>query len=354
MQRWTEAGEAPGATNPNNAYGSAVHLAIAATEEGATDSEAIDQAVERYGRWLEPEDVDQLADDLSTYHERDYTGVKTVASEENLKVPLFVHEGVQIYYRFTLDRLYQRVNNPAHFVHIDYKSSAHRKTEQEVHKDPQLWSYNWAIFEYWPEAEELWQIYDQLRFGKVPTRKNNAQREKIKRWLIRQVKAILTSERIEPKFNEWCPWCPLMESCSEPKRSAEFARARITELAPPGADVSSLASTNIEQYVADLEVFETVRKCIERYEESVKAVLRALPAERRRELGFDLSPSSRTLWSPDALRRVHAALGDDFYLLVKMTQTNIGRFYGDDKAAKDRVLSFSEKEQGTARLTRIK
>lgn len=354
MRRWSEEGEAPEATNPNNVYGSAIHLAIATTEEGATDSEAIDVAMERYGSWLEPEDVDQLEEDLETYHERDYAGVRTVASEENVKVPLFVYEGRQIYYRFTLDRLYQRVNNPASFLHIDYKSSAHRKTDAQVHKDVQLWSYNWAIYEYWPEVEELWQFYDQLRYGKIPTRKNDVQREKIKRWLIRNVKIILDARDANPRFNQWCPWCPIMESCPEPKRTAEFAQARIAELAPEGADVSTLAAANIEGYVADLELFETVGKCIKRYEESVKDVLRQLSDDRRRELGFYLSPSSRTFWTADALRRVHEALGNDFYLLVKMTQTNIDRFYGDDKASKERVLQFAEKEKATPRLNRIK
>lgn len=354
MQRWSEEGEAPGATNPNNAYGSAVHLAIATTEEGATDSEAVNVAVERYGRWLEPDDVEQLEADLETYHERDYAGVQTVASEENVKVPLFVHNGVQIYYRFTLDRLYKRVNNPASFIHIDYKSSKWRKTEQEVHKDPQLWAYNWAIFEYWPEVEELWQIYDQLRFGKIPTRKNDAQRQKIKNWLIRQVKAILDADDVHPRFNEWCPWCPLMESCSEPKRTAQFAQARIAELAPEGSDVSTLAASNIEQYIADLELFETVRKCIERYEESVKGVLRELPADRRRELGWQLSPSARDVWNPDSLRQTHAAVGEDFYVLVKMTKANLDRFYGDDKDAKAKVLRFAEKEGMNPRLTRTR
>jgi len=354
MQRWTEKGEAPEATNPNNAYGSAIHYAIAQTEEGATDSEAIDATVEKYGRWLEPEDIETLEGDLETFHERDYAGVRTVASEDNIKVPLFVHEGVQIYYRFTLDRLYQRINSPAQFLHIDYKSSAHKKSDEEVHKDPQLWSYNWAIHEHWPECEDLQQFYDQLRFGSVPTRKNDLQRQKIKDWLIRQVKAILAAEDINPKFNEWCPWCPIMESCSEPKRTAQFAQTRIEELAPAGSDVSSLAGQDMEMYLEDLYQFETVRKCIERYEKSVKGVLRELPHDRQRELGWGLFASSRDVWSSAGLRRVHEAVGEDFYLLVKMTKTNIQRFFGKDKSAAERVLQHSEKEAATPRLTRLK
>lgn len=354
MQRWSDAGEAPESTNPNNAYGSAIHYAIALTEEGYTDSEAIDGAVEKYGRWLEPEDIETMEGDLETFHERDYADVRTVASEDNLKVPLFIHEGVQIYYRFMLDRLYQRINNPSAFLHIDYKSSKHKKSDEEVHKDPQLWSYNWAIYEHWPECEDLHQLYDQLRFGSVPTRKNDFQRAKIKDWLVRQVKAILEAEEITPSFNQWCPWCPIMESCSEPKRTAQFAQTRIEELAPSGSDVSSLAGADMETYLADLKEFETVAKCIKRYEESVKDVLRAMPRERMRQLGWGLFPSSRDTWSNVALQRVHEAVGEDFYLLVKMTKSNISRFFGRDKAAAERVLQFAEKEQATPRLTRLK
>lgn len=353
MRRWTEAGEAPEAENPNNAYGSAVHLAIATCEEGRTDAEAIDVVIDRYGKWFEPEEIEQLEEDLLTYHERDWTGVRTVASEDNLKVPLMTWEGETIYYRFTLDRLYQLVDRPTAFIHIDYKSSKHRKSEEEIHKAPQLWTYNWAIYEYWPEVEDLLQWYDQLNFGKIPTRKNDEQRRKIKDWLVKQVTAILQSDHMNPKFNQWCPWCPIMVDCTEPKRVSQFAQSRILELAPPGSDVSSLAGQDIETYVQHLEEFEVARKCIASFEDAVKEVIRELPDERRRQLGFGLFPSSKDVWSPDALRAVAHQTGEDFYLLVKMTKSNISRFYGKDKQAAERILQFAEKERQTPRLRRL-
>lgn len=354
MQRWSDAGEAPEAENPNNAYGSAVHLAIATCEEGRTDAEAIDVVIDRYGKWFDPEDIEQLEEDLTTYHERDYAGVKTLASEDNLKVPLMEYEGETIYYRFTLDRLYQRIEAPTSFIHIDYKSSKHRKSDDEVHKAPQLWSYNWAIYEYWPEVEDLIQIYDQLNFGKIPTRKNDDQRQKIKAWLQKQVVAILRSDHMNPKFNEWCPWCPIMMDCTEPHRVSQFAQSRIAELAPDGADVSKLAAADIETYVANLEEFETARKCISRFEDTVKDVIRELPDERRRQLGFGLFPSSRDVWSPEAMGLVAEAVGSDFYYLAKITKSNIERFYGRDKKAAERILQFAEKERQTPRLRRLK
>jgi CRISPR/Cas system-associated exonuclease Cas4 (RecB family) len=356
MQRWSAEGEAPEAENPNNAYGSAIHLAIATSEEGSSDEQAIQAAVDRYGRWLDLDDLDLLAEDLDNYHDRDYAGVRTVASEENVKVPLFEWNGEIIYYRFTLDRLYQRIASPEFFVHLDYKSSKWRKSEEEVHKDLQLWAYNWAIFEHWPEVEQLTQIYDQLRFGRVQTRKNAHQREEIKRWLVKQITSILQADEVKPKFNEWCPWCPIMESCPAPKRTSEFARARIEALSPSG-DVAGILATEpdrIAEFVEELEEIETARKCLQRFEESVKDVLKQLPTEKRRALGFTLYPSSKDTWRPEALRAVHAQVGDDFYLLVKMTKSNISRFYGKDKAAAEKVLQFAEKESANPRMSRIR
>lgn len=355
MRRWSEEGEAPGSTNPNNAYGSAIHHAIAASEEGMDDAEATYAAFEDYGRWLDPDDLDLISEDLATYHRRDYAGVKTVASEENLRVPLFEWNGETYYYRFTLDRLYQRIDNPTHFLHIDYKSSKWRKSEAEVHKDLQLWSYNFAIFEQWPEVEQLTQVYDQLRFGSVPTRKNEAQRDQIRRWLVEQIKVILEAEHTNPTFHKWCPWCPIMESCRQPREVAEFQKARIDALAPGGVDRDALLTEPdlIDEYVEGLDEVETLRKCMERFEKSVKDVIRELPREKRAALGFELSPSSRDFWSPNALSAVYDAIGPDFFMLVKLTKTKIAEFYGKDADAAKLVLGHAEREAVNDRLNRI-
>lgn len=353
MQRWTEAGEAPEATNPFNVYGSAIHLAIALTEEGMSDREAIEGALDKYGGFMHPDDFEQLEEDLVIYHTRDIQGVKTLVSEDNLRVPLFTHEGRTIYFRFTLDRLYQRIDYPSAFIHLDYKSSSQRKSSKEVHADVKTWAYNFAIYEYWPEVEDLYQIYDQLKFGQEGTRKNDEQRAQIKQWLIEMVKVILRADNMDPHFNKWCPWCPLMEGCSEPKRVSEFARTRIEALAPEGSDVVGLASQDIASYAAELETFETVGKCIKRYAESVKGVIRQLPDAERRALGFYLSPVGATSFPPPALKRIHELCGDDFYLISKITKTAITEFYGKDSDTQEAILKLGTKESQSPRLRRI-
>jgi hypothetical protein len=39
---------------------------------------------------------------------------------------------------------------------------------------------------------------------------------------------------------------------------------------------------------------------------------------------------------------------------VKLTKTNISRFFGKDKAAAEQVMQFAEKERAAPRLSRLK
>jgi hypothetical protein len=46
--------------------------------------------------------------------------------------------------------------------------------QKEVHEDRQLWLTNLIVHEVYPECETLVQAYDQLNFGVLTTRKNEA------------------------------------------------------------------------------------------------------------------------------------------------------------------------------------
>jgi len=340
MQRHTEAGEHPEATTTANAYGSAIHEAIAFAEEHeATDDQAIQAGFSKYASYLEPDDLQRMKDDMLTYRARDYTGVRTVAVEKEVRVPLFVHNGTQIYFRAKLDRVYQRLDNPSVFVHVDYKSSRHPMTDADVHSDVQMWAYNWLIHEFWPECSTLVQVYDQLRFGAVPTRKSAEQRSQIKGWLIAEITAILDTEDMEPKINDWCGWCPIAESCPAVKRASDWTAAKIQAL-DPIQDAPSL-----EPYVELMEEVGQARKLLERYENSVRDVLKMLPDARRAELGYELRERRSTFWPPEALRAAHELLGDDFYGLVKVTKTAVEQH--PDAAL---LLPLAEEQQGAGFL----
>lgn len=357
MRRHTDAGEAPEATNPDNAYGSAFHEAVAYAEQhDAGDDEAIQHAFDRYGRWLDPEDLTLLKADLEVYRRRDPTGVRLIAVEQEIRVPLFVHDGVTIYLRGKIDRLYQRIDNPSVFIHVDYKTSKHKKAAAEVHSDVQLWTYNLGIHEVYPECETLVQLYDQLRFGVEPTRKSAEQREEIREWLIKRATTILTDTELKPTHNDWCAWCPIMESCPVVDELSDFALARIAVLAPAEKHgrktVVNLDPAKFDIYVDELEKVGNARKVLDRFDESVRDALHKMPSTRRRELGYDLSPRGKDVWPPEAMRAMHDVLGEDFYEVVSVSKTRAeGRLGGDERLTT--VLEMAVREEGTPVLKKV-
>jgi hypothetical protein len=315
MRRWVEDDEPPEAMSASTAYGTVLHVVLHLIEyEALPDDEAIQRGFDEHGKWLDPEHLEQLEADVAIYHQRDQRGVKLVGSEMELSTPLTVVEGEQVYFRGRIDRLYQRLDNPSVFIAIDYKTSAHRKSEEEVHKDPQQWSYNWLAHEVYPEIGTLVQLYDQLRFGVVPTRKSPAQRELIKRWLQKQAIAIVRDNTLDPKWNQWCPWCPILESCSVIQRLETYALAEIAAIAPEEKQgkktTVNLDPDLMKPYVEELPTVTRARQALERFEESVTTDVARdacgaprgarLPAERQEG---DRLPARRRARHPRGGRR---------------------------------------------------
>lgn len=356
LRRHTDAGEHPEAQGPDTAYGSAIHEAIAYVEANdATDEEAVQRAFDLYAKWLDPEDLERMRGDLATYHERDYLGVRTVAVERELRIPLFEHMGQTIYLRTRIDRLYQRLDNPGVFIHVDYKSSRWARSEPEIHNDRQLWITNLIVHEFFPECERLVQVYDQLLHGPITTRKSDEQRDLIRDWLIKQITAILNDTELAPKHNDWCAWCPIMESCPVVAELSDFALARIAALAPAEKEgrktVLRLDPDRLDVYVDQLEPVGEALKVLKRFNERVRDVVRELPSTRRRQLGYRVSERMSTSWPPEALRAAHELLGDDFYEVVGMTKTAVERL-GDERS--EAVLGMAVTEHGAPVVVREK
>lgn len=358
MRRWTDEGEPPESKHPDTMYGSAVHHGIEKMEtELMSVEEAMQDTFNHWGVYLDPDTMERLEKDLTTYQRRDaeWATWKPVSVEDDFRVPLLEHEGETIYYRFKIDRLYQDRSDPTRFVHVDYKSSKWKKDQAEIDADPQMWSYNWGIHEIFPECQSLQQFYDQLMYGMNPTRKSPEQREQIKVWLQRQVTAILQDEEAEPKLNEWCPWCPILESCPEPRRSAEFTRARIAALAPEDQDTGKLDIDPdlIEVYVSESENAKLLIKALERFNDSINDVIRDMPTAVRTYHGYELGGKEIDVWTPDGLREAHRILGDDFYTLVKLGKTKLNAaLKGDDR--RDAVLDLSLKEGQNPSVKKIR
>jgi hypothetical protein len=348
MRRHTKAGEHPEAQGPATAYGSAVHEAIAHAErEDASDEQAIQRAFDRYAKWLEPDDLQRLRDDLLTYRQRDYLGVRTIAVEEELRIPLFEHNGHTIYLRTRIDRLYQRLDNPSVFVHVDYKSSRWYKTEAEVHEDPQLWITNLIVHEVWPECETLVQVYDQLNYGAITTRKSEGQRALIRDYAIHQATTVLRDDKHEPRKNRWCPWCPILESCPIVPELTHYALAEIAALAPAEKHgrktVLNLDPDLFELYAEQIPDVGLAIKVLKRFDESVRGAVKEMPRGRQQALGFETKSRSKTVWPPPALRAAHEVLGDDFYELIGLTKTAVERL-GDERS--QTILDMAVVEDG--------
>lgn len=357
MRRHTPAGEHPQATGPSNAYGSAIHDAMAhAGEHDSSDEEAIQVAFDRYAKWLEPSDLDRLKEDMATYRERDYLGVRTIAVEREFRVPLFEHEQHgAIYFRGRVDRLYQRLDNPGVWVLIDYKSSRWALSEPEVHSHIQATGYDWMVREEYPEIDTLIIVIDQLRHGAIPTRRTQRQRDGFREWAERQIRAIINDTELAPAHNQWCPWCPIMESCSVVRELSDYALAEIAALAPAekvGRKTQlRLDPARIGTYSGELERVSQARKVLERFEETVRGTLKELPDARRAELGFELDEQTIDAFGPEALRAAHDVLGDDFYLAAGLTKSGLARALPDDERL-DTVLAMAERRAGRVMVKR--
>lgn len=351
MRRWTEAGEPPEATNESNAYGTAIHMVFNLIEtEGLTDDQAMQRAFDEMGGHLWPHDLIRMKKDVDTYHEREMPGLVLVGSEVNAQVPLLEYGGKTIYFRGQIDRLHYRREDSSRFVHRDFKSSRWPKTQAEVDEDLQMWSYNWLIHEFWPECDDLVQVYDQLLEGEHFTRKTAVARTQIKEWLVRQVTAILNDESwqpddlLAPKFSQWCPYCPILSSCPIPAQLSPFAAARITALSEVEAG-KPLDGSRIEEYVADLADAATARKALEKYESVVKDMLKELPPEEVERLGYKVTQRRNSTWDSEALEAIHTMLGDEFFMLASLPKTRVEEYLRGDPRL-DTILSLARKQPG--------
>lgn len=326
-----ERDDPPEAINWTNAYGSAIHEAINRVELGDSHTAAIERALATYGTYLTPADIELLTEDLERYEFRHPKGMDLVSAERDMRVPLFEHNGVQIYFRFKLDVLFRSHTHPDVFLHRDYKSSAHRKTKQEVHSDVQMWAYNWGIHEMWPEARMLFQEYDQLKFGVERTSKNAQQRAEIKQWLIAQVKILLADDTFVPKINQFCPWCPLVVTCRETRRATTYWRGKLALTAPLRKDGRKIKvefldeGDDLEAMIRDdLPKMREARKHIEKVESELKTLIEAMSIEDRERLGWRISERRSHTITPEGMREMHALLGDTFYELVNLPTGRLG------------------------------
>ncbi len=368
MRRHTE-GDPPESWSPQNAYGSAIHDCLQALDDGATPDEAAGAAMAKFKQWLEPSDLSLLHDDMGKYLERQVLGVRTLLNEGEIAFKLFVHPVVgQVWFRARIDRLYQALNDPGQLIHIDFKSSKWAKSHEEVSKDLQLWCYNLAIWvwfaDLYPEVDEasvhIQQLYDQLRYGEIPTQKGAAQRVEIRRWLIAMITAIIDEEEAEPTFNEWCPWCPLKMDCPVVQyQLTDWATARIAALMPREPKLKKdgtpskvlgppkLDEQRIGEYVGMLHDVKRAEAVLKAFAEEVNGTMKQMAATDLHALGKKTIERSKRSFSPTAKREIIERIGlPSFLLLCDVSLEGVKRFYEGDPAAAEEITVLADKRPG--------
>lgn len=340
-----------------SAYGHAAHDGIQIIEDSdCSDDEAIDAVWPFYHHWLEPADIPRLKSDFQTFRQRSDLGWRVWGTELELRTPLLKWNGRVIYFRGRIDVLYQHIENPTVFMSRDYKTSRWRVSEADVHKDPQQWSYNLLIHDTIPECESLTQIYDQLRFGDIPTSKTDEQRTVIRGWLRQQVKAILGDNTLRPTINDECQYCPILMDCREVKRATKYTQAKIAAMTGMEEKGRSLImrlddSMGYEDYAEFLPKAKMMKKVVDKYVEEVEAALKAMPQSERERLGFDLGRPRRVdRFSPAALRALHERYPDQFYALTTVTKKNLESMFGADSDEMNAILELAEKVEQTPSL----
>lgn len=341
-----------------SAYGHCSHDAVQLIEEtGCADEYAIQECWKTYHHFLEPDDLLRLRADIATYHGRRQTGFRLIGAELEVRVPLFVYKGEQIYFRGRIDALYQHLQNPGYFYSRDYKSSRWNKSEAEVHNDIQQWAYNWAIHMTYPECQTLVQVYDQFRYGAIPTRKTPEQRDQMRDWLILQVTAILEDDMLPPTRNDMCQFCPIVMDCRETHRSADYWVNRLGALAPVKKEGRKLVMTlqpelfGYETYTEMLPQAKQAQKVLKKFIETIEGDLKQMDQETREEHGYGLTkPKRLTYWDSDAKREIFEELGDDFFHVVKITQTEVDDFFGPESDMAKRIKERASQRESAPSL----
>jgi hypothetical protein len=363
-RRRLEGRMAPESQSAAAAYGTAAHTMIERLEEGDTIDEAVQAAFEEQRQWLEPGDLTLLREDGEKYLERQIVGTRTLLSEGEISIPLFEHEEQgQVWFRGRIDRLVQSLDDPGHLIHTDYKSSRWAKSHEEVAADLQLWSYNLLIYEWftdlYPEVDSvrLQQVYDQLRYGTIPTQKSTPQRQEIRRWLVTAITAMIADEDEAPTYNEWCPWCALKPSCPVVRNElTDWALVRIAALMPRADRFNKdgnlskrpgpvrLDEGRLEEYVEALPKVKRAAATLQAFDDELTKVLKAMPDSSLADIGKRKAERSKRVFSEAAKRQIVEELGLPIALqLFDLSIAELERFFQGDEETIARLSALSEK-----------
>jgi hypothetical protein len=170
---------------------------------------------------------------------------------------------------------------------------------------------------------------------------------------------------LRPHYNQWCAYCPILESCPVVEHLTEWALTRIAELQPMRPKLKKdgsegkrkeavpLEASRLPDYADVMDKVAIARGVLKRFDESVRDLVRDLPEQRQRELRFELRTRRNSNFTPEAAKQLHDGLGERFYELVTVGKTRLEEQLGDDPDALNWALGLAVEEEGTPAVFRI-
>lgn len=275
------------------AYGSCVHdaaLIIAENPEIYLD-DAVDQAWKKWAAWLSPERHAELREDAAVVQQRSIEAMENlelVCAEQELKVPIFVgrgeeggldeEEGIWYYYRFRIDALYRRKDDPTHYVIRDFKTTRRQKFQSDIDEDMQFTAYDYGVREaFGKNVNQVTIWYDQLKHGEIFSSRTERDRIKFQEYIESTIKAVLDTpvEVVAETYhlNEWCSWCPLLDSCGVIDHVIGISKIDLMK----NADLDGFDPEMVENMVGQYETVRQAQKALKEYADRVSDFLKNNP-----------------------------------------------------------------------------
>jgi len=348
MQRHTKLKGAPDpqlvahSSHPLN-YGSAMHEAALAIvkDPDIYPDDAVDVAWKKWSPYLKPEHHAEMKTDVITMIERSKEALDTldlVAAEEDWKVPVFVGsetegdevEGEWYYYRFRVDALYRRKDDPSHYVIRDFKSTRRQKFQSDIDEDIQFTGYDFGVRAMLGDGVAkvtIW--YDQVKHYEIFSSRDENDRQAFQEYMESTIKAILATPTEEVmdtfKLNEWCSWCPLLDKCGVIGYANDLALADIAlNRGENPAKVSK--AVDLPQYVKDYERAKQATRALKEYMDRMSSWLKDNPGSYA-ERTYTVSTVQAPKW---AAEDVVELVGEDFIKnLPDVTKTSIKKYLDD-------------------------
>ena len=271
------------------AYGNALH--DAAQEILESDNledvyvdDVLDVAWAKWSSHLTPESHAELKEDIQTVLLRSLSAnnLELICCEEDMSVPLFTgreqggaldEESVWYKYRFKIDALYRKKDDPTHYVIRDFKTTRQQMFQNDIDKMQQFTAYDFGIRRLFPDAKEVTIWYDQVKFREMFTSRDAEDRIKFEEYMRSTILSVLDTpeEKVANthKLNNWCSWCPLLDSCGVLEDCTSYGLVEIARNAKlEGAKEAS------DNFIGDYEKTKQAIKALEEHKKRMNATIK--------------------------------------------------------------------------------